>query len=97
VPKVPCADALAPPQAAARRLAAPAAAAGGDEAPMTVTIPLVVILGAVVFLAYRYMGLRVWQAILCLLCGFLLAATTAAPTIQHLLSAAVAWLTGGNH
>jgi hypothetical protein len=64
---------------------------------MTVTIPLVVILGVAVFLAFRYMGLRAWQAILCLLCGFLLAATTAAPAIQRLLNAAVAWLTGGSH
>lgn len=61
---------------------------------MTVTIPLVLVLGVVVFLAYRYMGLRVWQAILCLLCGFLLAATTAAPDIQQALNAVVAWLTG---
>jgi hypothetical protein len=64
---------------------------------MTVTLPLVVILGAAVFVAYRYMRLRAWQAILCLLCGFLLAATAAAPAIQHLLSAVVAWLTGGSH
>jgi hypothetical protein len=61
---------------------------------MTVSIPLVAVLGVVVFLAYRYMGLRAWQAIVCLLCGFLLAATTAAPGIRHLLSAIVLWLTG---
>jgi hypothetical protein len=61
---------------------------------MTVSIPLVAVLGVVVFLAYRYMGLRAWQAIVCLLCGFLLAATSAAPGINHLVSAIVAWLTG---
>ena len=49
---------------------------------MTISIPLVAVLGAVVWLAWRYMGLRTWQAILCLLLGFLLAATTAAPQIQ---------------
>jgi len=32
------------------------------------------------------MGLRTWQAILCLLLGFLLAATTAAPEIHRLLT-----------
>lgn len=61
---------------------------------MTVTVPLVAVLGVAVFLAYRYMGLRAWQAVLCLLCGFLLAATTAAPEIDRLVSGAVNWLTG---
>ena len=61
---------------------------------MTVSIPLVAVLGVAVYLAYRYMGLKVWQAVVCLLCGFLLAATTAAPGIRHLVSAIVRWLTG---
>jgi hypothetical protein len=60
---------------------------------VVVSIPLVVILGAVVYLAWRYMGLRVWQAVLCLLLGFLLAATTAAPEIHQLVTAIVQWLT----
>ncbi len=59
---------------------------------MTVSIPLVVIFGILVFLAYRYMGLRVWHAIVALLFGFLLAATTAAPEIRSLLSGLVNWL-----
>ena len=61
---------------------------------MVVSIPLVVILGAVVYLAWRYMGLRVWQAVLCLLFGFLLAATTAAPSIHDAITAVVRWLSG---
>lgn len=61
---------------------------------MTVSIPLVAILGAGVFVAYRYMGLKVWQAVLCLLFGFLLAATTAAPEIRNMMSAVVQWLGG---
>ena len=60
---------------------------------MTVSIPLVALLGAVVFVAWRYMGLKVWQVILCLLFGFFLAATTAAPQITHLVTAIVQWLT----
>jgi hypothetical protein len=39
------------------------------------------------------MGLRVWQAALCLLFGFLLAATTAAPEIHNAITAFVTWLT----
>jgi hypothetical protein len=60
---------------------------------MTVTIPLVFIAGVIVWLAYRYMGLRVWQAIVCLIFGFLLAATTAAPEIRDLLTGLTQWLT----
>ena len=61
---------------------------------MTVSIPLVVIVGLGVFVAYRYMGLRAWQAVLCLLAGFLLAATTAAPEIHNMITAVVRWLSG---
>jgi hypothetical protein len=58
---------------------------------MTVTIPIVAIVGLIVFIAYRYMGLRVWHALVCLLFGFLLAATSAAPQINHVLAAIVEW------
>ena len=56
------------------------------------SVPLIAIVGAVVYVAWRYMGLRAWHAVLCLLFGFLLAATTAAPEIQNLLSGLVQWL-----
>jgi hypothetical protein len=61
---------------------------------VTVSIPLVLIVGAAVFIAYRYMGLRAWQVVLCLLAGFLLAATTAAPEIRAAITAVVHWLGG---
>jgi hypothetical protein len=60
---------------------------------MTVGIPLVVIVGAIVYIAWRYMGLRVWQAIACLILGFLLAATTAGPEIRQLITGITHWLT----
>ena len=56
---------------------------------MNVSVPLVVILAAVVWLAWRYMGLRAWHAVVCLLFGFFLAATSAAPEIRRLVSAIV--------
>jgi hypothetical protein len=59
-----------------------------------VSVPLVVILGAIVALAWRYMGLRVWMAIVCLLFGFFLAATSAAPEIRRLVAAIVHAFTG---
>ena len=55
--------------------------------------PARVIAAAIIWLAYRYMGLRVWQAVVCLIFGFLLAATTAAPEIRNLLTGLVQWLT----
>jgi hypothetical protein len=61
---------------------------------MTVSIPLVVVLGAAVFVAWRYMGLRVWHAVTCLLFGFFLAATSAAPEIRRLVAALVRWAGG---
>ncbi len=60
---------------------------------MTVSIPLVALAGAAVYLAWRYMGLRIWQAILCLIFGFLLSATTAGPGIHSFITGLVQWLT----
>ena len=60
---------------------------------MTISIPLVVIVGVIVYVAWRYMGLRVWQAVACLIFGFLLAATTAGPEIHNFITGLVAWLT----
>ncbi|MFG2088009.1 hypothetical protein [Spirillospora sp. NPDC048824] len=56
---------------------------------MNVSVPLVVILGIVVWLAWRYMGLRAWHVVVCLLFGFFLAATSAAPEIRRLVAALV--------
>ena len=60
---------------------------------MAISIPLVVIVGVAVYVAWRYMGLRVWQAVICLIFGFLLAATSAAPQIHSLITGLVHWLT----
>jgi hypothetical protein len=94
MPQMPCPLPLASPQVTPFRTAPRSHSTGGEgETALTVSIPLVALLGAVVFVAWRYMGLRVWQVILCLLFGFFLAATTAAPQITHLVTAIVQWLT----
>jgi hypothetical protein len=59
---------------------------------MAVSIPLVAVFGILLFVAYRYMGLRAWHAAIALIFGFLLAATAAAPEIRNLLSGLAAWL-----
>jgi F0F1-type ATP synthase assembly protein I len=56
---------------------------------MTVTIPLVAVIGVAAWICYRYMGLRVWHLLVCLLLGFLLAATSFAPEIQNVLNALI--------
>lgn len=61
---------------------------------MTVSIPLVVILGALVYVAWRFMGLRAWHVIVVALFGFFLAATTAAPTIRQIVTAIVRSVSG---
>jgi hypothetical protein len=61
---------------------------------MEVTVPLVVIVGAIVFIAWRYLGLRWWHALISLLFGFLLAATTLAPDIRAAIRAVLSWITG---
>jgi hypothetical protein len=52
-----------------------------------------------VYLAYRHMGLRIWHALACLVLGFLLASSGAAPEISSLITGIVhqaqAWLSGG--
>jgi hypothetical protein len=58
---------------------------------MTVSIPLLTLMAIVVWVAYRHMGLRVWHAVACLILGFLLASTGAAPQINSLLSGIVHW------
>jgi hypothetical protein len=59
---------------------------------MTISIPLIALVAVVVYVAYRYLGLRVWHAIVCALLGFLLAATSAAPQIRAFVSGIVQWL-----
>jgi hypothetical protein len=98
MPQMPCPLPLVPPQGPPQKATeCPPARrhSTGKEArqAVTVSIPLVALLGAVVFVAWRYMGLKVWQVLLCLLFGFFLAATTAAPQITHLVTGIVRWLT----
>jgi hypothetical protein len=53
---------------------------------MTVTIPLIALVAINVYIAYRFLGLRMWHAIVAAILGFLLAATSAAPAIQNFLN-----------
>ena len=59
---------------------------------MDVKIPLVVLLAVLVCLAVRFLKLRLWQAIVCAVFGFLLAATTLAPELERGLRGLLSWL-----
>ena len=59
---------------------------------MTISIPLIAIIAIVVYIAYRHLGLRAWHAIVCMIFGFLLAATSAAPQIRSFLAGIIQWL-----
>ena len=66
---------------------------------MTVSIPLLTLMMITVYVAYRHTGLKAWHAVVCLILGFLLASTGAAPQINSVLSGVIhsaqAWLSGG--
>jgi hypothetical protein len=66
---------------------------------VTVSIPLLTFMVIVVYVAYRHTGLKAWHAVVCLILGFLLASTSAAPQINSVLAGIVhqaqLWLSGG--
>jgi hypothetical protein len=62
---------------------------------MIVSIPLIAILAIVAWIAYRHMGLRLWHALVCIIVGFLLAATGAAPDINQVIATITQWFGGG--
>jgi hypothetical protein len=66
---------------------------------VTISIPLLTLMVIVAYVAYRHYGLKVWHAVACLILGFLLASTGAAPQINSLISGIVhqaqLWLSGG--
>ena len=59
---------------------------------MTISIPLIALIALVAYIAYRHLGLRAWHAIVCMILGFLLAATSTAPQIRSFLAGIIQWL-----
>ncbi|MGW1837287.1 hypothetical protein [Streptomyces sp. NPDC002067] len=49
---------------------------------MTVTFPLVLVLGIVAWVAIKFLGIRMWAAIVIALFGFWLAHTFLAPAVE---------------
>lgn len=51
---------------------------------MTITLSVVLVLSAAVFVLCRYAGLRVWHALVCVVLGFYLASSSIAGEISHI-------------
>ncbi|MFE9399796.1 hypothetical protein [Streptomyces flavidovirens] len=49
---------------------------------MTVSLPLVLVLGIVAWAAIKFLGIRLWVAVVIALFGFLLSQTFLAPAIE---------------
>lgn len=50
---------------------------------MTVSLPLVAVLGLITWAAIKFLGIRIWVAVVIALFGFYLAHTVFAPAIDH--------------
>jgi hypothetical protein len=61
---------------------------------LAISLSIVLLLGIAVWLLYRYAGLKFWHAVICMLFGFFLAATTAAPAIRHMVRSILAAIPG---
>lgn len=63
---------------------------------MLVQLSVVLLLGALVYVMWRYQQLRPWHAIVCALFGFYIASTSAAPYIREGMRSLVELLSGVN-
>lgn len=61
---------------------------------MILTLSAVILLGALVVMLVRYAGLLLWHASVCVLFGFLLAASSLAPYIRSAIGLLTRFLAG---
>jgi hypothetical protein len=61
---------------------------------MAVTLSLVVVLGITVWVLHRYAGLKFLHAVACVLFGFFLATTGAAPMIRQAVASVIGLISG---
>lgn len=59
---------------------------------MTVSVPVVLIFGILVYVAYQYKGMRAWHAVVAVIFGFLLAGSAFSPEIRNFLAGLSQWL-----
>jgi hypothetical protein len=61
---------------------------------LIVSVSAVVLLGVAVVALVRWAGLKAWHAVVCVLAGFYLAASSAAPAIGRAVAAVARAVTG---
>ena len=76
-------DALVPPaqRPARHRPRTPRCLTNRKEANLTISISAVLLLGALVYLLWRFANLSAWQAAICVLFGYFLATSSIGPTL----------------
>ncbi|GAA5002161.1 hypothetical protein [Kitasatospora paranensis] len=62
---------------------------------MTVSLPLVVVLGIIAWTAIKFLGIRLWVAVAIALFGFYLAHTVLAPAVESGTQTGVRIVNGG--
>ncbi len=61
---------------------------------MAISISLIALLAAAVWLLYRYAALKLWHSLVCMLFGFYLASSSVAPVIRSTVASIINALTG---
>jgi hypothetical protein len=61
---------------------------------LAISISLIALLAAAVWLLYRYAALKLWHGLVCMLFGFYLASSSVAPVIRSTVSSIINALTG---
>lgn len=62
--------------------------------PLAISLSIDLVLAAIVWLLYRYAGLKAWHGVLCVLLGFFLATSSFAPQIRAITTAIIGAVTG---
>lgn len=61
---------------------------------MVVSISLLLVLGAAVWILHRYAGMRLWHGVICVLFGFFLASSSFAPQVRNIVTGIIAVISG---
>ena len=61
---------------------------------MAISISLIALLAVAVWMLYRFAGMRLWHGLVCMLFGFYLASSSAAPEIRTTVASIIHALTG---
>lgn len=63
---------------------------------MVVSISILLLLGAAVWILHRYAGMKLWHGVICVLFGFFLASSSFAPQVRTIVTGIIA-VPSGQH